>query len=93
MSKAKPLTRIHKKAELLDSFTPQSTKRKQHYIRDKSPRITRGQAGFKSDNIRGRFSEPDAQLLEDIKNDPELRARVQGRRNKLTAKARALKKA
>jgi hypothetical protein len=93
MSKAKPLTRIHRRAELIDSFAPQSGKKKNRYARENSPKLIRGRAGAKTDNVRGRYSELDPQELEDMKNDPELRARATGRRNKLTATARALKKA
>jgi hypothetical protein len=93
MSKAKPLTRIHNRAELRDSLAPRSASTKDRYNRENSPKVIHGNAGMKSDNVRGRYSEPDRQELEDIANDKVLRARTFGRRNKLTATVRALKKA
>jgi hypothetical protein len=57
MSKAKPLTRIHKRAELVNSFTPRTTARtKKRYLRANSPGTVHGEAGMKTDNVRGRFS-------------------------------------
>lgn len=91
MSKAKPLTLIHKRAELRNSFAPRRNRKR--YDRENSPRIIHGEAGMKSENVRGRYSELNRKELEDIKNDKELRARTFGRRNKLTATVKALKKA
>lgn len=90
MAKAKPLTRVHSRSEQ-DSMT--RTSRGGRYTRANSPAIVHGEQGTKSANIRGRFSEPDPQETEDLKNDKELRSRVLGRRNKLTARVAGLKKA
>ncbi len=89
MSKARPLTRIHKRSEQ-DVLTRMSKGRR--YVRANSPTIVHGEQGMKSENIRGRFSQPDLQEFEDLKEDRELRSRVLGRRNKLTARVAGLKK-
>lgn len=91
MSKAKPLTRVHKRSEQ-DALT-RSNPRSRRYTRANSPSIVHGEQGTKDANIRGRYSEPDTQEAEDLKNDRELRSRVLGRRNKLTARVAGLKKA
>jgi hypothetical protein len=91
MAKAKPLTRVHKRSEQ-DAVT-RSNSNSRRYTRANSPAIVHGQQGTKSANIRGQFSEPDPQEAEDLKNDRELRSRVLGRRNKLTARVAGLKKA
>lgn len=89
MSKAKPLTRVHKRSEQ-DAITRTSKGRR--YVRANSPSIVHGEQGTKAANIRGRYSEPDPQESEDLKEDRELRSRVYGRRNKLTARVAGLKK-
>lgn len=93
MSKAKPLTRIHKRAELMNSLAPRRAGKNERYERENSPKAVRGSAGMRSDNVRGRFSDPDPRELDAIAQDRELRARAFGRRNKLTATVKALKKA
>jgi hypothetical protein len=90
MAKAKPLTRVHSRSEQ-DSYAPlQKSKR---YVRANSPKIVHGEQGTKFENIRGRYSEPDQQESEDLKTDKELRSRVLGRRNKLTARVAGLRTA
>jgi len=94
MSKAKPLTRIHKRAELIDSSIPKSgAKTHKRYIRENSPRIVHGEAGMKTDNIRGRYSELNPDELEQIQTDRELRTRSFGRSSKIAARSRIPKKA
>jgi hypothetical protein len=91
MSKAKPLTRVHKRSEQ-DTIT-RSGSNSRRYIRANSPSVVHGEQGTKFENIRGRYSEPDPQEAEDLKSDRELRSRALGRRNKLTARVAGLKKA
>lgn len=89
MSKAKPLTRVHSRSEQ-DTLTRTSKSRR--YLRANSPSVVHGEQGTKAANIRGRFSTPDPQEFEDLKQDKELRSRALGRRNKLTARVAGLKK-
>jgi hypothetical protein len=89
MSKAKPITRVHTVSEQ-DSCAPVSGTHR--YTRANSPRQVHGERGTKSENVRGRFSEPDPKEVEDMKNDPELRARTFGRRSKHTSRVAGLKK-
>jgi hypothetical protein len=89
MSKAKPLTRVHNRSEQ-DALTRTSKSRR--YLRANSPSIVHGAQGTKTANIRGRYSTPDPQEFEDLKQDKELRSRALGRRNKLTARVAGLKK-
>ncbi len=95
MSKAKALTRIHKRAEVSDSYVPRGgTRSGKRYARENSPRLVHGPAGMKSDNVRGRYTKPDAREIRDIRTDNALRGRAMDpRRNKLTATVAALKKA
>src|SRR4051812_11865757 len=81
MTRKAHVTRIHIASEqdALSRKSPES----RNYIRVRSPEIVHGvEVGTKSENVRGRFSEPD---LHDFQEDPELRARAFGRRHKLSA--------
>jgi hypothetical protein len=87
MSKAAPLTRVHTRSEQERIIHPEHGSK---YSRAQSPGVVHGvDVGTKTDNVRGRYSEPDETGMA---SDRELRARANGRRNKLTAQVAALRK-